>query len=340
MASAPVWLLTMGFVWPAWAANSPVAKPIRPDGTYLNPVGDPPLLLGDPFVLVHSKKYYLFGTASPSEGFQCYESPDLVHWHLDGWAWRKSAMRVAMGDLHSPQVFEYQGMFCMTYSAWTARGNQLALAASTRPEGPYHDLHVPWLGLDSCSSGSVFIDNNRKAFLIYCRKTSAPGRLSSSIYGVALSKDLSGTVGQPVELLQTSQRWEMVQRDRFRLNDSPHLFRTGSRYYLIYSANDPATSERAVGYATALKPLGPWTKSLENPLISSQPSINVTAPDHCSVFRSLNRGEWFVVYQTFAQSNDATSPHVVNIDRLTMGPEYKLRLNGPTRSPQPLPQAQ
>src|SRR5690242_1340704 len=33
-----------------------------PDGTYLNPLGDPTIHLSEPYILVHARRYYLFGT--------------------------------------------------------------------------------------------------------------------------------------------------------------------------------------------------------------------------------------------------------------------------------------
>lgn len=67
--------------------------------------------LGDPFVISDPKRHYLFGTASSSEGFQCYESMDLINWKLDGWAWRVSGIRVARRGLRAPRVFVYQGLY-------------------------------------------------------------------------------------------------------------------------------------------------------------------------------------------------------------------------------------
>src|SRR5689334_17727828 len=96
----------------------------------VNPLGDPPIRVQEPFIFGEGKKYFLFGTVSPTQGFQCYESADLVHWKLDGWAWRMSSLRVARDKLHSPQVFLYDGMYCMVYSARVPGGQKLALAAS------------------------------------------------------------------------------------------------------------------------------------------------------------------------------------------------------------------
>jgi beta-xylosidase len=304
----------------------------------LNPLGDPSIHLQDPFVFVFAKKYYLIGTASPTEGFQCYESSDLVHWKLDGWAWRKTALRVALGELHGPQVFQYQGMFCLIYSARMPGGTKLALAASTSPEGPYHDLHVPWLSLgDSCGPGHVFVDNNGKPYLIYSQRTSNNGCRFSSIYGVALNDDLSKTIGQPVKLLEANQRWELARRDVARLTESPRMFRMGPKYYLTYGANDATSPEFATGYAVADKPLGSWVKSADNPLLASHADIGVVAPGHACPFRSIDRTEWFVAYDSLADPANPWGDHVVNIDRLLLQDNRKLAVIGPTRSRQLIP---
>jgi beta-xylosidase len=294
--------------------------------------------LQDPYILVYSRRYYLFGTVSPSDGFQCYESADLVNWKLDGWAWRRTPMRAAQGELHSPQVVIYQGMFCLIYSARMATGNHLALAASTHPEGPYHDLHVPWLSLgDSCTSGDLFIDDNGKPYLTFTKRIQGVGSPSCAIYGVALNKDLSKTVGEPVKLLEPTQRWELAHRDQVRYNQSPRMFKISGRYYLSYSANDPLSADCAIGYARADKPLGPWTKAAENPLLAGRPNQTPVGLGQGSVFRSLDGSERFLVYSALEDPANPTGYRVVNIDRLVPQESRKLSVPGPTRSPQPLP---
>ena len=322
----------------ALAKDPPLTKPPTPPGTYLNPIGDPPIHLQDPFVFLWAKNSFLFGTSSPSEGFQCYESPDLVHWKLNGWAWRKNGMHVARGELHSPQVFAYQGMFCMIYSALMPTGTQLALAASVKPEGPYHDLHVPWLGLgDGCVDGDVFINDNGKPYLIFSQRSMRNSCRYSAIYGVGLNKDLSEMIGEPAKLLEADQRWELAHRELIQYNESPRMFRIGSKYYLTYSANDPLSPEYGIGYAVADKPLGPWVKSAQNPLLSTHAEIAVFGPGHGSVFRSIDRKEWIIVYDSLLGSANRFEDHVVNIDRLALQNNRTLTVKGPTRSPQPLP---
>src|SRR5690349_12802759 len=106
--------LPLFLYWRGLAADSPL-----PASAYSPPYSDTSIQLSihlhEPYVLAYDKKYFLFGTPSPAEGIQCYESKDLIRWKLDGWAWRRSGLHVARGDLHSPQVFQYQGMFCLIY---------------------------------------------------------------------------------------------------------------------------------------------------------------------------------------------------------------------------------
>lgn len=318
------------------AAEPGSAKVQTPPGTFLNPLGDPPIHLQEPFILTHARQYFLFGTVSPAEGFQCYESTDLAHWKLDGWAWRRMGLHVAQGELHSPRAFLYQNTFCLVYSALMPGGIQLGLAASLKPEGPYHDLHVPWLPLgEGCVAGEVFIDNG-KPYLIYTRSSPRNDCNYRSIWGVALAKDLSKILGTPAPLLEPSQRWELAQRNLNRINQASGVFKSGSKYFLTYFANDARTAECAIGYASANRPLGPWSKATDNLLVRTYAERGVYGPAHGAVFRSLDRSEWFMVYDTLNDPTNHPEDRVVNIDRLVQH-TTSLSLNGPTRSPQPLP---
>jgi beta-xylosidase len=313
------------------ALGAPPAQP-EPLLNLTNPIGDPVIHLQDPFILPAGKAYYLFGVGPSSEGIQCYESPDLLHWKLHGWAWRASGLRVARRDLRSPWVFAYNGMFCLVYSARMPSGTQLALAASVRPEGPYHDLHVPWLALgEGCLDGHVFVDNNRKPFLFFTLKRVANGAETTSIFGVALNPDFTRAVGQPVKLFEPGQAWEYSRGDTNRYVDSPGVFKLGSKYYLTYSANNRETHRRAIGYATADQPLGPWTRSPDNPLLASHPETGLVAPAGGSVFRSLDKKEWFIVYQASSDPDKPASEDLVHIDRMVLQDIRKLAVRASPR---------
>jgi beta-xylosidase len=114
------------------------------------------------------------------------------------------------------------------------------------------------------------------------------------------------------------------------------MFKISGKYYLTYCANDPLSTDCAIGYARADKPLGPWTKATENPLLSNRSDRGVAGLGQGSVFRSLEGGERFMVYSAWADPVNLAAGRTVSIDRLVLE-NRKLSVLGPTRSPQPLP---
>lgn len=108
----------------------------------------------------------------------------------------------------------------------------------------------------------------------------------------------------------------------------------------------PASSVLATGqsgialtvlYATADKPLGPWVKANENPVAATNLAIGVSGPGHNSITHSPDGKELFIVYHSHADPKNPSGERVVNIDRLHFDDVGRLRIKGPTRSPQPIP---
>ena len=239
---------------------------------------------------------------------------------MDGWAWRLSGLRVAHGGLRAPRVFFYQGLYYLVYGAQISGGAKLGLAASTQPQGPYHDIHVPWVSVgEGCTGANAFVDHNGKAFLTFCR--------SGSVYGAFLTHELSNLIGPPVKLVQPEQRWEL-QGSGPGL-DSSSMFRIGSKYYLTYSAGNPQTLESGIGYATADKPLGPWVKSEANPLLSTRPESGLSFPTQGSVFHSLDSKTWFILYQTKQSGGDVAG--LINVENLELTGIRQMLVNRTSR---------
>ncbi len=310
--------------------------------TYTNPVGDAPIHMGDPFAFAYGGKYYLVGTTAPNEGFHGYESTDLAHWRLVGWAWRKSAAAWAVGAFWAPEVTFYRGQFYLTYSG-LARGSKpdrllLALAVSDTPAGPYRDLHTPWFDPGySTIDGHIFVDDDGTPYLYFSRNGAQEGYSFGINYGVRLERDLSTPAGEPVKLTEASQPWERVKWAENRCNEGATVLKHAGRYYMTYSANHTEFPHYGVGYATADQPLGPWIKADENPILATNLELGVSAPGHNSIVRTPDGRELFIVYHTHADPKRPSADRVVNIDRLEFTVDGRLRVKGPTRSPQPLP---
>jgi GH43 family beta-xylosidase len=67
-------------------------------------------------------------------------------------------------------------------------------------------------------------------------------------------------------------------------------------YYLTYSANNWETPQYGVGYATASSPLGPFTKSPTNPILSQDASIGMYSTGHGSFAVSPDERQLYYVH--------------------------------------------
>jgi len=305
-------------------------------------VGDTPIRIGDPFVLLHEGKYYLFGTTSSNEGFQYYTSEDLVHWKPGGWAWRKTETSWADANFWAPEVKFYRGKFYMTYSGRVRGSNParmlVALAVSDRPEGPYRDLYAPWFDAGySAIDAHIFVDTDGTPYVYFSPNGKKDGYLFGYISGARLAPDLSKLEGEPVKLLEADQPWERINWARNRCNEGPFVLKHNGKYYMTYSANNTGEPGYGVGYAVADRPLGPWVKSRDNPVLASKLEIGVSSPGHNSITMSPDGKEMFIVYHSHADPNNPRGARVMNIDRIVFDESGRLRVLGPTRSPQPLP---
>jgi GH43 family beta-xylosidase len=298
--------------------------------------------MGDPFVIQHNGTYYLFGTNASNEGFKCWESTDLVHWAEKGWAYRETDDSWAKSHYWAPEVEFFQGKFYMTYSAMNKTSDPprllIALAVSDKPEGPYRDVHAPWLDFGySAIDGHIFVDDDGEPYLYFSRNGVQDGYSFGIMYGVALADDLSKPIGEPVKLMEADQPWEKVRYAENRCNEGAFVLKHGGRYCMTYSANHTGFPHYGIGYATADKPLGPWVKAKENPIAATNVDIGVSGPGHSCITRSPDGTEMFIVYHTHADAQKPSGDRVVNIDRIDFDDSDKLEIVGPTRSPQPMP---
>jgi len=143
--------------------------------------------------------------------------------------------------------------------------------------------------------------------------------------------------GEPVKLMEADQPWEKVRYAENRCNEGAFVLKHGGRYYMTYSANHTGFPHYGIGYATADKPLGPWVKAAENPIAATNLDIGVSGPGHSCVTSSPDGTEMFIVYHTHADLRKPSGDRVVNIDRIGFDETGKLKIKGPTRSPQPMP---
>ena len=317
--------------------------------TYTNPVktvqGEM-IRIADPFVYEHDGTYYMTGTTASAEsaGFDYYTSKDLMTWEYRGPLFRKGPDHFGVAAFWAPEVRYYKGKFYMTYSALDAKRGVLlsCLAVSDTPQGPFKELYTPWFDLGySAIDCDIFVDDDkdRTPYLFFSKNGNQDGYGYGENYVVQLKPDLSGFVGEPVLVSRASQEWEKARWDVNRCNEGVFAFKKNGTYYMTYSANDTSFEYYGVGVATAEHPLGPWTKSEKNPLMTTDLDKGISSPGHNSIVMSPNGKEMFIVYHRHADpfGPRPSGDRVVCIDRIYIDKNGELQIVGPTGTPQPAP---
>lgn len=336
MTTAILLMTSLAFGNPACGAALP---------TYTNPIGGT-LTMGDPFVLADGSGYYLYGTTAVAEGFRCWWSDTMTDWQDRGLAFRKTPDSWGQETFWAPEVIKYRNRYFMVYSSQPPKTKsfsaRICLASSDRPEGPFENVAAPLFDNGwACIDGHIFLDSDGTPYLYFTKveviQEASKRYLSGVNYGVRIKADLSGMDGEPVLCTQASQAWELPEKGRSRCTEGAFVFKRNGTYYMTFSANHYAEPFYGIGYATAATPLGPWTQSPDNPLVERKPEIGVSGPGHNCVIPSPDGKELFMVYHTHADPERPSGRRVVYMDRLEVGDNGRLRLIGPTRSPQPLP---
>jgi GH43 family beta-xylosidase len=99
------------------------------------------------------------------------------------------------------------------------------------------------------------------------------------------------TDGDPIDLL-SSESWERYL-GIVGIIEGPWVLKRNNVYYLMYSGNATSSVDYAVGYATAVSPLGPFSKYAGNPVLAK--GGGVLGPGHNSVVEAPD-GSLVIVY--------------------------------------------
>jgi beta-xylosidase len=320
-------------------SESPTTAPslvARSVATYTNPVA---LNLPDPFVIRHDGVYYAYGTNAPGEGYRVLSSPDLVHWQDRGFCFHKTDRSWGRENFWAPCVLEKDHSFYLFYSSMGKVGpdgsrmsHRISVAKSDSPLGPFVDLKAPLLDIGKATiDAHAFIDDDGRAYLYYALDCSE--NKISELYVVPLSDDLTQVTGSPVFCTRPDTPWE---GDTW--NEAPFVFKHKNTYIMMYSARGFFDPLYSLGYATSKSPLGPFTKASENPILKKTQAVS--GPGHNAVIASPDGKELFCAYHIHHKLEGGHERDLA-IDRMiiTDMPDgsVRLRINGPTRTPQPMP---
>jgi beta-xylosidase len=264
---------------------------------------DKPLIfLGDPFIMSHGEKYYLYGT-NARDGIEVFVSDDLKSW--SGPAGAISGLALHKNDVWgerwfwAPEVYFINGTFYMYFSA----DEHICVATSDSPLGPFvQEIKQPMIADEKCIDNSLFIDDDGKPYLIFDRFNDG-----LNIWIAEMEDDLLRIrPGTMKKCINVSQPWEQVWP---RVNEGSFIVKHKGLYYMTYSANSYESPYYGVGFATAEKVTGPWTKYDKNPVLQKPDSLSGVG--HSAMFRD-KAGQLKIVFHSHF-STKSIHPRKVHI---------------------------
>jgi beta-xylosidase len=284
-------------------ASAPSASVSARAGSYVNPVYDQDF--PDPAVLRVSTTYHAYATQGGGKNIQTLTSPDLVHWRPGNDALPKLGAWADAGSTWAPEVIGVGGRYVMYY---VAKANQqgvqcIGRATAASPAGPFTDTAAAPLVCQASLGGSIDPDPIRakdgKLYLYWKNDGNCCGK-PVHIWGQRLRADGGALVAKPTPLLTNAKAWQG------NLVEAPEMVAHGGAYVLFYSANNYASADYGIGYATCRTPLGPCTDRSSASMIPS--NGKAAGPGHCFVIATPGGTTWMLFHAWPPDAIGSTTP--------------------------------
>lgn len=263
--------------------------------------------LRDPFVLIESNAYYVYGSGVASgwdkSTYDCYKSTD----GLCG-EWKKIALdyeipKNATKQFWAPEVHKYKGqfyLFASYYSSVTAHRG-CAIWRSDSPEGPFVEItdgHLTPSDWD-CIDGTLYVDERGVPWMFFVHEwTSMPDKVGSMAVA-RLSEDLTHFVSEPKELFRAKEpAWA-----NSGCTDGPFLYRTcGGQLLMLWSTFVGRDYCVAIARSKDGSVVGEWTHD-EKLLFSKEISGNADG-GHGMIFRDMNGKMYLAIHSPNIATSD------------------------------------
>jgi arabinan endo-1,5-alpha-L-arabinosidase len=279
---------------------------------FANPV--PGVALGDPFVLRHRGRFYLYGTNDgpmlpDGRAIPVFRSDDLLTWEPLGGA---LVPEEPGADHWAPEVLAWNGKFFMVVSFGDVdrRGHALWVAVADRPEGPFRlRKRISDESEKFSIDGSWLLDDDGRLYLFRCLDfTDEADPPHGTGIVVQPMRDPLTPSGPPATVLRAHSPWHLFEADRpmplyegrrfaeWTTIEGPAPVKRGGRYYCGYSGGNYARAY-GTGEAVADAPLGPYRdlRGREGPIFATTPGL-VEGPGHFSVIRPDLVHDWIVLH--------------------------------------------
>ncbi len=264
--------------------------------------------IGDPYILRHDGKYYLYcSTKDFRAGIKGWSSEDLIHWKPEGLVTEDPITTGA----YAPEVVYWNGYFYMYTSP---AGNGHYVLRSDSPTGPF-EVQTENLGLSI--DGSVFIDDNGEWYFTHAGDQGIVIHRMTDPYTIDIGSTTNAYLGGWTE-------------------GSTIIKRSGT-YYMTYTGNHVFSKGYRINYAVAHDdPTSAYQVPDNNPVVIHT-SGSFVGLGHSSSFVGPDLDSYYMVYHNLV-GRSAEGPPVrqMNIDRIVFNGD-RMEVLGPTNTAQPVP---
>ncbi|MCB8999023.1 MAG: family 43 glycosylhydrolase [Bacteroidales bacterium] len=262
---------------------------IKAQNTFKNPI-----LTGmnpDPSICRVGDDYYLAtSTFEYFPGIPIYQSKDLVHWKIVGYALSRASNNPLMGATsgtggqYAPTLRYHDGTFYVICTNYGGQGSQgVFYVTASNPAGPWSDPH--WLK-NWYVDPSLMFENDSTYYLSPDNNGSFLGgtlNTATDKYFTPLRKIAAGLGGASPE--------------------GPHMYKINNYYYLMSAEGGTGYQHREV-IQRSTSPYGPFQASPINPVVShmNAPSNPFQAIGHADLVQ-LPDSSWWLVCLGFRPKN-------------------------------------
>jgi len=242
--------------------------------------------LGDPFILRHDGRYYLFCSSHRAE-IKCWQSDDLVSWNYCG----SVCDLPEIDGAYAPEVYFTHGKF---YMVTAPKGSGHYMLASDSVTGPY-ELVSENFGL--AIDGSLFADDDGKLYFLRA------GHNGIVIHNVELPRSPESTgITIPESYMNY---W----------TEGPMLIKRGGFYFLTMTGNHLLSRGYRVDYAVSAESPTKGYVTLRNKTLLLEVGDEFHALGHSSTVLGPDMDSYYIAYHSFDLTAEPRF-RSLNIDRL------------------------
>ena len=252
----------------------------------------------DPQIAFFDGKFYIYPTTDGIANwgatvFHAFSSADLASWKDEGIILDVATISWGKKNAWAPGITVKNG----TYYYYFCAAQQIGVATSTSPTGPFKDV----LGKPLVTTGQyggqsidpyVFDDDDGRSYLFFG---------NGNANGAELNADMTSFKTTPKTLTLNSFR------------EGSAVFKRNGTYYFMYSVSGTDYPDYRVAYATSSSPLG--TYAAGSTILQSNESLGILSTGHNSVL-ALPNGDYYIVYHRWAIPGGDGNHREICIDKM------------------------